>query len=141
MLPRTPITIPLRKCLLSPSIIIKRWECSICHKNYEECPHEAGKKYGKEICRTIARDIEIREISVVDKPTDPKCRIIDLLLVYEEKGRKVYEWHGFKPNNENDHLKNIQRAYENGLIPEKAAFYFGRFFSINTVGHISYYSD
>jgi len=42
------------------------------------------EKYGKEICRTIARDIEIREISVVDKPTDPKCRIIDLLLVYEE---------------------------------------------------------
>ena len=123
---------------LSPIIITKKWECSVCHQDFEECPHEIGKQYGKTTCQTIAKNIEYGDPSIVDNPADPRCRIIDLLIVNEGNKQVRYDWYGFRPNNDLDHSKNIQEALESGLIPEKAAFHFDKFFSINLTGHVHY---
>jgi len=81
----------------------------------------------------IAKDVEPIEISVVDVPKDPRCRIIDVLIVEDGKHPK-YIWYGFRVNNELERFQNIQRALENGLIPEKVAFFLAEFFSINFEG-------
>lgn len=118
---------------LSPAYIVRKWECSICHENLEECTHEVGKQYGDLICQMIARDIEPIEISVVDVPQDPRCRIIDMLIVQDGKHPK-YIWYGFRANTELDRFKNIQKAYEKGVIPERVAFFFAKYFSIDFEG-------
>lgn len=123
---------------LSPAYIVREWECSICHGDLEECPHQIGKLYDNAKCQQIAKDIEFTEISVVDIPRDPRCRIFDLLLIKEENHQRDYEWYGFVVNAEIDRFKNIQRALDRNLIPEEAAFHFSKFFSINLVGNISY---
>lgn len=118
---------------LSPEWIVRRWECSICHKNLEECPHEVGKRYDNMICKMIARDMKGTGLSVVSVPADPRCRIIDMLIIKNGKNPE-YIWYGFRVNTELDRFRNIQKAYEEGLIPEKVAFFFGKFFSINSEG-------
>ena len=123
---------------LSPEIIIRKWECSICHRDLEKCVHEVGKFYNNKKCVAIARDIEFTGVSIVDNPEDSRCRITDLLLIKEENGKRTYEWYGFKVNNEDDRFKNIGRALKNGLIPEEAAFSFSKFFSIRIEGKVSY---
>jgi len=123
---------------LSPAYIIREWECSICHGDLEECPHQIGRQYGKAKCQPIAKNIEFTEISVVDSPKDPRCRVFDLLIIKKENHQRIYEWYGFEVNTEMDRFRSIQRALEGNFIPEKAAFYFGKFFSINLVGNTSY---
>jgi hypothetical protein len=118
---------------LSPAYIVRKWECSICHGDLEECPHEVGKKYDSITCQMIASDVDLVDISVVDVPKDPRCRIIDMLIVKNGKNPE-YIWYGFRVNTELDRFRNIQRAYEKGLIPEKAAFFFSKFFAINSEG-------
>ena len=119
---------------LSPTVKIKRWECSICHQDFERCPHEVGKTYENKICSQIAMNIESVGTSFVDVPKDPRCRITDLLLIKERNRRKVYDWYGFKVDNENDRFRNIKRAFDQRLIPEKALFHFSKLFAINLNG-------
>lgn len=123
---------------LSPEIRIRKWECSICHQNYEDCIHEVGQKYGDEICQQIARDIEPLGGSLVQYPKDPRARITDLLIVEEERGKKRYKWYGFPVITENQRFKHIQSALESGLIPHKVAFHFSKYFSIHLEGKVTY---
>jgi len=118
---------------LSPEWIVRKWECSICHENLEECPHEVGKRYGTLICSMIATDIEGTGLSLVTLPEDPRCRIVDMLVVKNGKNPE-YIWYGFRVNSELDRFKNIQEAHEKRLIPEKVAFFFAKFFAINSEG-------
>jgi predicted metal-binding protein len=118
---------------LSVAWKVRKWECSIRHENLEECPHEVGRRYDDLICQMIARDIQAIELSVVSVPQDPRCRIIDMLVVRNRKNPE-YIWYGFRVNTELDRFKNIQKAYERGLIPAKATFFFSKFFSINSEG-------
>ncbi|MFX1538694.1 MAG: hypothetical protein ACFFDI_31285 [Promethearchaeota archaeon] len=124
---------------LSPEIKVKKWECSICHDDYEKCIHKSGEKYDEAECCLIARDIEFTGESIVDVPRDPRCRITDLLLVKAVNGnRKKFEWYGFELNADSDRFENIQSALKHKLIPQKAAFRFSEFFSINLLGKCVY---
>jgi len=123
---------------LSPAFIVRKWECSICHRDLEECAHEIGVQYGNAKCQAVAKDIEPIEVSIVKTPEDPRCRITDLLLIEEENSKRKYAWYGFEVNAEIDRLKSIQSALENKLIPEEAAFHFSEFFSNNLVGNTFY---
>jgi hypothetical protein len=118
---------------LSTAYKVRKWECSICHGDLEECPHEVGKKYGNVKCQMIATDVEPIDISVVYVPKDPRCRITDLLVVNNGKSPE-YIWYGFRVNKDSERFQNIQKAHKSGLIPEKAAFFFAEFFSINLEG-------
>lgn len=118
---------------LSTAYIVRKWKCSICNGNLEECPHEVGKKYDNAKCQMLANDVELTEISVVNVPKDPRCRIIDMLIIKNGK-HPEFTWYGFRANIEMDRFKNIQEAKENGLIPEKVALFFAEFFSITSEG-------
>lgn len=123
---------------LSPEIKIKRWECSICHKNYENCDHKVDEKYGNEICKVSAKDVETQAVSLVSSPADSRAQITDLLVVTEELGKKKFQWFGFQVTTEDQRFKHIQRAYEGNLIPLEVAFRFGKYFSIQLEGTAVY---
>lgn len=59
----------------SAGFIVRRQECSICGNEYEDCPHLKGKPYMGKFCYITARDIELDHVSIVDAPTDKRCRI------------------------------------------------------------------
>jgi hypothetical protein len=118
---------------LSPEWRVRKWECSICHENLEDCPHEVGKRYDDLICEMIARDIDAIGLSIVAFPADPRCRIIDMLLVKNGKNPE-YVWYGFRVNSERERFENIQKAREKGLIPENVAFFFAEYFTIHLEG-------
>lgn len=122
---------------LSPDVKIERWECSICHEDYEECLHEEGKKYGGALCRALPKDIEFFGASLVARPKDPRARVTDLLVI-EKNHMEKFTWYGFPVEAENQRFKHIQRALKSGLIPEKAALHFGQYFSVNLEGKAIY---
>jgi hypothetical protein len=53
---------------LSPGMIIKYNECSICGKEYGECNHIRGRAYMGRFCSRILKDVEVEEISFVNEP-------------------------------------------------------------------------
>lgn len=63
---------------LSPGMIIKNGECSICGKEYGECNHIRGKAYMGRFCSRILKDVEIKEISFVSEPANKHCRVLQL---------------------------------------------------------------
>lgn len=73
---------------LSPEIKIKRWICSICNQDYEECIHERGNNYEGKTCAVYPKDTEATGGSIVSTPKDPRCQIDDLLVIEELSGKK-----------------------------------------------------
>ena len=59
----------------SPEILIKRELCSICKRNIKVCEHISGAIYGGIRCVSEPKDIELKRISIVEFPEDPRCRI------------------------------------------------------------------
>ena len=122
---------------LSPEIVFRQCECSICHQNYEDCIHEEGQKYEDAICHALPKNIEFVGSSLVESPADSRARITDLLII-EEEGKIRYIWHGFPVIAEGQRFRNIQNALNSGLIPEKVAFHFSHYFSISLEGKATY---
>lgn len=125
---------------ISPEIIVRNWECSICHEEYEKCIHEEGLEYNGVECQLIARNIEFSGTSLVDKPKDPRCRVNDLLVISQMGGTKIFEWYGFELHHTNIRFENIEKAHEQKLISNKAALTFSEFFSLNLLGKANYNS-
>ena len=123
---------------ISPDVIIRNWECTICHKEYEKCMHEEGVEYSGTRCQLIARNIEFSGVSLVDEPKDPRCRVNDLLVISQIKGAKLFEWYGFELHNDKIRFKNIKEAHKKKLISSKTAFAFSEFFSVNLFGKVDY---
>jgi len=122
---------------LSPDMKIRWWECSICHKDFERCLHKEGKLYAGKTCHPLAKGVEASGGSIVAQPKDPRARITDLLIVEDNK-KDRYTWFGFPTVHEDQRFKHIQGALASKHISEKAAFHFGRFFSVNVVGKTTY---
>ena len=59
----------------SPEILIKTTECSICGLDLIICEHIPGRIYAGKRCRSIAKDLELKAVSIVHNPHDPRCRI------------------------------------------------------------------
>ena len=87
----------------SPEVTIRNFECSVCHSDYEKCSHEEGHYYSGIACKLIAKNIEFVGCSIVPQPKDPRCRVNDLLVIWEAKKTKakLFEWHGFELHTEN----------------------------------------
>jgi hypothetical protein len=66
----------------SSAFIVKKSECSICGAEYGECDHIKGRPYMGQLCGRIAKEVDIREVSVVSEPADKHCRSIS----YTEDG-------------------------------------------------------
>ena len=61
---------------LSPGMIIKHSECSICGKEYGDCNHIRGRAYMGRFCSRILKDVEVIEVSYVNEPANKRCRVI-----------------------------------------------------------------
>lgn len=123
---------------LSPEYKIKWYQCMICQQDYENCPHEDGKEYDGIICILAPRGLEFIAQSIVDKPEDPRARIIDMLLIDKTKNKTEYTWYGFETDSEKRRFKNIQEASDKKLIPEKVALKFVDYFTNNYTGNCTY---
>jgi len=121
---------------LSPGMKITGFRCSICTQDYEKCEHEEGEKYGNEECHALVHGWEGQEVSLVDKPEDPRARVTDMLVI-ENNGKKlVYTWYGYEVDNDNRRFEHIQKAKDSKLISEKIALRFCNFFLENRIGEI-----
>jgi hypothetical protein len=75
-------TFPYRH-FVSPGMILKRWECSICGKQstpVEPCGHVPNRVYAGELCYRRILDFQPREVSIV---TDPVQKYSVLQLDYD----------------------------------------------------------
>ena len=59
----------------SPEILIKKETCSICGQDLRACNHISGYIYDGMRCYSIPNDIQSKSISIVEYPTDRRCRI------------------------------------------------------------------
>ncbi len=123
---------------LSYGIKIRKFRCSICREDYELCQHEEGRIYDGNECEPVVDDWEAIEISIVDKPKDPRAQIMDMLTVEKQGNHHAYTWYGFKVDKENRRFQHIQTALNNGWITESAAEYFSKLFSITLDGILKY---
>lgn len=58
--------------------IIKKSECSICHKDLDTCDHLKGKLYWGELCYRVITEMDLEEVSLVENPANKLCRIISI---------------------------------------------------------------
>ncbi len=119
---------------LSPAMKMSKFRCSVCNEDYELCLHEDGMQYDDIECHATALDLEVMEVSIVDKPADSRAGITDLLVVENDGKRKTYTWYGFKVDSDIRRSKHIQKACDNGWIPESAALRFSTFFANTSEG-------
>ena len=59
----------------SPDILIKDEVCSICKNDSRACFHIPGTLYNGVMCCSIPQQVEIKSVSLVTVPRDPRCRI------------------------------------------------------------------
>ena len=65
-----------KQMFASPGMIIKEARCSICKEEYGECDHLVGKPYMGEICGREIIHVDLKEVSLVEKPANKHARII-----------------------------------------------------------------
>lgn len=70
-----PVALAHNRIGLSPGIVIKSQECSICGNDPQDCPHIAGRTYDGKRCIRIINDGDILEVSLVGRPAQPDARI------------------------------------------------------------------
>jgi len=64
---------------LSPGMIIKYGECSICGKEYGDCNHIRGKAYMGRFCSRILKDVEVEEVSFTNEPANKHCLVTAII--------------------------------------------------------------
>jgi hypothetical protein len=47
--------------------------CTVCGAGDFECDHVPGRLYEGQVCRRVIREWDVREVSVVSVPHDPRC--------------------------------------------------------------------
>jgi hypothetical protein len=61
---------------LSPALIIRESECSICGSDPAACSHVTGRTYDGQFCARRIKRADVLEISLVSRPAQPDARII-----------------------------------------------------------------
>jgi hypothetical protein len=71
-----PVALAHHRIGLSPAMVINKSECSICHQDPEDCRHINGHMYDGEVCHRIITDVDVLEVSLVDRPLQPDARVM-----------------------------------------------------------------
>jgi hypothetical protein len=71
----------------SPGMIIREAKCSICGQEYGECDHVVGRPYMGEICSRIITQVDLEEVSFVEKPANKHARILSFT---DEGGKRDF---------------------------------------------------
>lgn len=76
---------------LSPEMLCKKVECSICGKNIKACTHIPGRLYNGVRCTEVPRNCSLRSVAIVTQPKDRRCRIWPWQLKKTEENRTISE--------------------------------------------------
>ena len=63
---------------VSTGMIVRRQECSICGREYEDCDHIVTEPHLGKFCTIIVRDFEPDHVAIVDNPADKRCRVLQV---------------------------------------------------------------
>ncbi len=66
------------QAFMSSGMIVRQAECSICGSDYDECEHVKGLAYMGEMCIRTIQDAQLLEASIVDEPSDKRCRVTNV---------------------------------------------------------------
>ncbi|GAA1871013.1 hypothetical protein GCM10009836_59640 [Pseudonocardia ailaonensis] len=70
-----PVALAHNRVGLSPGMIVRESQCSICESDPEDCIHITGRTYDGERCVRIIKEADILEVSFVARPNQPDARI------------------------------------------------------------------
>ena len=79
-----PVALAHNRVGLSPGILVRKSECSICHSDPEDCDHITGRTYDGERCIRVITDAEILEVSLVGRPASPDARLESVSVPADE---------------------------------------------------------
>ena len=72
---RCPVALAHTRMGLSIGFIVRKVECSICGKDPALCDHVTGRVYDGKCCVRRLEEVELLEVSLVDRPAQPDARI------------------------------------------------------------------
>jgi hypothetical protein len=78
---------------VSPALLVDRYECSICGKEYGSCGHVVGRAYMGAMCSKVPKDVKhFRHVAIVLKndPMDKRCRATSTWV--EGQDRDTLTW-------------------------------------------------
>lgn len=70
-----PVALAHNRVAISPGMLIKSAECSICGSDPQDCAHITGRVYDGKRCIRKVNELDILEISFVGRPAHPDARI------------------------------------------------------------------
>lgn len=70
-----PVALAHNRVGLSIGYVVRAAECSICGLDPDDCEHIVGRRYYDETCHRVVRDLDLLEVSLVGRPTQPDARI------------------------------------------------------------------
>jgi len=76
---------------VSAGLRVRRQLCSICHEEYEDCPHLVGIPYWGEFCWRILSDFTPDHIAFVEKPANKRCRVTYAYLPEGKRNQMTWE--------------------------------------------------
>lgn len=79
----------------SPGMTIRYSECSICGGEYGECDHVVGRAYMGEMCVRIIKDVELKEVSMVEEPANKRAHM--LIISDGDAKRDFLTWRVISP--------------------------------------------
>jgi hypothetical protein len=74
---------------MSVGYVVREAECSICHKDPEDCDHIKGQLYDGERCVRIIKRADLMEVSLVGRPAQPDARVMSVSVETEEMRRRL----------------------------------------------------
>lgn len=94
---RCPAALAHLRVGMSIGGFIRASHCSICARSLDECDHVTGREYEGKTCARVITDFDLQEISLVDRPANPDCRLHAITvplsdLVVDEARRDEIEW-------------------------------------------------
>lgn len=121
---------------LEVALRVRQFLCSVCKQDYETCPHYAYHNDKGVQCVPLMHKLEVMHLGIVPKPTSPRTRITDMLLVMNDGGNKQYVWYGYPIELESRRVAHIKKAFSRNLITNKARDHFINIFhlSLNGIG-------
>jgi hypothetical protein len=95
---RCPVALAHTRLGLSPTLVIRESECSICHQDPDECHHVKGHRYDDQLCLRIIKRADVLGVSLVSRPANPGARIISVGVLDTELQESLgAEWHPGMP--------------------------------------------
>lgn len=89
----------------STEIIAKKEICNICNLDYRSCEHISGNIYEGIICTTKRQDFQLKSVSIVENPADPRCRIWPWQI---EEGGKIIKGHILTIFRKDDFMEELE---------------------------------